>query len=111
MAFGNSTNSWVAGHLPDQVKIDRNKSGLRAKPCGGRSRFAASVACPDYDHIKTFVKHIFLLRYISQTFYFTGSLTGMPKNYLPRRSIPSASKSGACYGLKTSEFNLVRILI
>jgi hypothetical protein len=52
-----STDCGIAGHLADQVKIDRNERGLRAETRRGRSRFTARVARTNHNHIKTFVEH------------------------------------------------------
>jgi hypothetical protein len=62
VALGDAANSWVAGHLPDQIEIYRDQSRLSPKARGGRRRLAPRVPGSDHDYIKTLVKHSLLTR-------------------------------------------------
>jgi hypothetical protein len=57
MAFAYATDGWVAGHLSNEIKIEGKKSSVRAKPGGGRRRFATCMAAPDNDNIEILVEN------------------------------------------------------
>lgn len=52
MAFRDSANRRITGHLRDQVDIHRHDSGLQPQPGTGSRRLAAGVACANHDNIK-----------------------------------------------------------
>jgi hypothetical protein len=55
--FRDSADGRIAGHLPDEIQIDRHKRGFRTKPRRRRRGFAPGVAGSNYDHIKLLVEH------------------------------------------------------
>jgi hypothetical protein len=52
MAFSNAADGRVAGHLGDQVNVERDKRGFASHPGGSMSRFAPGVASANDDHIE-----------------------------------------------------------
>jgi hypothetical protein len=56
MAFRDSTDSGITRHLPDEIEIERDQSGLSAKPRRGGRCFTPSVTGADYDYIKDLVE-------------------------------------------------------
>jgi hypothetical protein len=59
MSFSDAADGRIAGHLADQVQIDRNKGRSAAKARCRRGGLTSRVAGPDNDHIKGLVEHIF----------------------------------------------------
>jgi hypothetical protein len=54
MAFGNSSHSWVAGHLRNQINIQREERGFQAHAGAGDGRFAACVPGSNDDYVELF---------------------------------------------------------
>jgi hypothetical protein len=65
MAFGDTSDSGVAGHLRDEVEVEREERGAEAHAGGGHSGFAASMAGAYDDYVVLFGKWHWL--------YFSGS--------------------------------------
>jgi hypothetical protein len=63
MSFRNSPDGWVAGHLSNEIQIERYKTRIGAETSSGRGGFASSVARSNYDYIKCFIKRHELLTY------------------------------------------------
>jgi hypothetical protein len=57
VAFGNTADRRVAGHLTDEVKIDGYERRPHAEPCGGRGRLASRMPRSDHQYIKRLVEH------------------------------------------------------
>jgi hypothetical protein len=61
MAFSDSTNGRIAGHLRDQVHVEREKRGLQSHAGSRHGSFAPSMACADHYNIVLFCElHPFL---------------------------------------------------
>jgi len=58
MAFADATNSWVARHLTNMVKIHGQHQSPTAHPSGSQSGFYTGMASPNYDDV---VDHTFPL--------------------------------------------------
>jgi hypothetical protein len=58
VAFGDAADRRVAGHLADEVEIDRYERRFSTEARRCRSCFAARVARADNYHIELLVKHI-----------------------------------------------------
>jgi hypothetical protein len=58
VAFRDTADGRVAGHLSDQVEIDGNDSGLTPKARSGRGCLASRMAGTYHDHIKRLVEHL-----------------------------------------------------
>lgn len=56
MAFGDSANSGVAGHLRDEIDIQGVEGGLEAHAGCGHGRLASGVAGADDYYVEMFVK-------------------------------------------------------
>ena len=54
MAFGNSTYSGVAGHLRDQVYVQRVEGGLQAHAGRGHGCFASGMTSANHDYVEMF---------------------------------------------------------
>ena len=54
MAFGDAADGGIAGHLRDQVDIERVEGGLQAHAGGGHGGFASGVAGADDHHVELF---------------------------------------------------------
>ena len=52
MSFGNSTDSRIAGHLRDEINIQRVKGCLQAHARAGDCGLASSVSSSDYDDLE-----------------------------------------------------------
>jgi hypothetical protein len=57
VSFCDAPDRRIAGHLPDQIEIDRDERRLGTKTRGGRGCLAPGMPRPDHDYIKTLVKH------------------------------------------------------
>ena len=57
MAFSDSADGRITGHLPDKIEIDRHKRCLAPETSRSRSRLTARVPRADNDHIKSLVEH------------------------------------------------------
>jgi hypothetical protein len=56
VSFRDSTNSGIAGHLTDEIQVQRNQSGFGAETCSGRRRLTAGMAGADHDYIEYLIK-------------------------------------------------------
>src|SRR5215213_8205126 len=56
MAFGDSSDGRVTGHLADCVQTDGDQSRLTPHACAGRGRLTTGMPSADYDYVKIFVK-------------------------------------------------------
>ena len=56
MAFGDAADGGVAGHLRDEVEVQREERGAQAHARGGHRGFAAGVAGADDDDVELFGK-------------------------------------------------------
>ncbi len=54
MALGDAANGGVAGHLRDEVEVEREESGAQAHARGGHGGFAASVSGAYDDYVVLF---------------------------------------------------------
>ena len=54
MSFGDSADGGVAGHLRDQVDVQRVEGGLQAHAGCGHGGFASGVAGADHDYVEMF---------------------------------------------------------
>ncbi len=52
MSLGNSANRWIAGHLRDQIDVQRVEGSLQAHPRARQRRLATGVAGSDYDDVE-----------------------------------------------------------
>jgi hypothetical protein len=59
VSFPNSADRGIAGHLPDQVKIQSQQSSVRAKPRRRGRSLTAGMSAADYDDIEYFVENHF----------------------------------------------------
>src|SRR5208282_1865642 len=66
VAFGDSADGGVAGHLRDQVDVEREEGGLEAHAGGGHGSFASGVAGADYYYVEMFVEWHWLFRTCSR---------------------------------------------
>src|SRR5205085_858478 len=70
MAFCNSTEGRIAGHLRDQVNIQRVKRSLQAHARAGDGRLAAGMSCSDDYDVELFSE--------LHPIYFTGQSSKDP---------------------------------
>jgi hypothetical protein len=56
VSFRNSTDGGIAGHLPNEIEVQRDQSGFGAEARRSRRRFTARVAGADHDYIEYFIK-------------------------------------------------------
>ena len=54
MAFGNSAYGGVAGHLCNEVYVQRVEGGLEAHAGSGHGGFASGVTSANYDYVEVF---------------------------------------------------------
>jgi hypothetical protein len=54
MALGDAADGGVAGHLRDEVEVEREERRAQAHARGGHGGFAAGVACADDDYVVLF---------------------------------------------------------
>ncbi len=52
--LGNPTHRWIAGHLRNQIDVERVERRFQAHACGGHCGFASGMARADHDHIELF---------------------------------------------------------
>ena len=68
VAFGDSADGGVAGHLRDEVEVEREECGAQAHARGGRGGFAAGMTRADDDYVELFGER--------HSLYFSGSGRG-----------------------------------
>jgi hypothetical protein len=54
--FGNTPDSRIARHLPDQVEIQCDQRGLRAHTRCGRGGFATCMTSPNNNYVEALIK-------------------------------------------------------
>jgi len=54
MALGDASNCGVAGHLRDQIHVERVESRLQAHAGAGHRGLASGVTGADYDNVELF---------------------------------------------------------
>jgi hypothetical protein len=57
VAFPDTANCGIAGHLADQIEVQGDERCVRAEPRGSRSGLAAGMASADYNHVKDFIEY------------------------------------------------------
>jgi hypothetical protein len=54
VSFRDAADSGVAGHLRDQIDVERVESGLQTHAGGGHRGFATGMSGADHDYIELF---------------------------------------------------------
>jgi hypothetical protein len=54
MTLRDSADSRIAGHLRDEIDVERVESGLQAHACACHRSFASGVSGADYDDVELF---------------------------------------------------------
>jgi hypothetical protein len=54
VSFGNPSYSRIAGHLRDEIDVERIESRFQAHARGGHGGFAPGMAGADYDYVELF---------------------------------------------------------
>ncbi len=59
MSFADSADRGIAGHLSDQIQVERQERSVRAQTRSGGRSFTAGMSGANHDHIKNFVEDHF----------------------------------------------------
>ena len=95
MSFGDAADGGIAGHLRDQIDIERVERGLQAHARGGHGGFASGVAGADHDYVEMFVKLLFKIRHVrlSGTHHREGVMRAVIVTMFAGRAGDAASRS------------------
>ncbi len=54
MSLGNAADGGIAGHLRDEIDIEREEGGLQAHSGGSHGRLASGMAGADHNYVELF---------------------------------------------------------